>query len=312
MKNIKILFLEFLFCLAVPLIAADELPNDGYDYVAAMAQFKSDNAAEVNKTVEDWDGARTMTLVYKMGPVIRNGSVVGAQVIMQKKVFNDKSEHRGRTVEQSVSTWFSEENPGTYMSLGQLRAKYPQFEGKRTANKPDGNDLGRQLTIKMLEIKKDILERRIRLIQDGRRFWESSNKMAEVYENEKQRLAEKYSELKVPGSTGGKLIYDPYTGEYASDKGKSFSTEGVATSQEELLVWEMASADRTESDWKDERRRFMEQTAAEEKKIERLVADYIVLKKTAAAVERARENKQRNGDDMLVRRGMQTLDNYRK
>jgi hypothetical protein len=312
MKKIKLLLLGFLLCLSSPLFAADELPDDGYDYMAALAQFKADTSAEVNKTVEDWDGTRTMTLVYKMEPTIKDGNVVGAQVTMQRKVMNENSGSKGRVIEQDVSTWFSEANPGTYMSIGQLRAKYPQFEGKRTANKPDSNDLAMQLTLKMLEIKKDVLDRRIKLIQDGKRFWESSNNMTEVYEKEKQRLGEKYAELKVPGSTGGKLIYDAHSGEFTSDKIKNDSIEGVMVSQEELLVWEMSGADRSESDWKAERQRFIDQTATEEKNIEKLVADYIILKKATAAVERARESKQMNGDDELVRNGMQALDNYRK
>jgi hypothetical protein len=212
-----------------------------------------------------------------------------------------------------VLSWFSPANPGTYLSLGQLRSRYPQFEGKRTAAKPDANDLANQLAVKMTEIKKDILDRRTRMVRSIRRFSQSTEEISKVYEAEKQRVAERLADLKVPGGSGkaGRTTFDVYTGEMSSDNAKSNAGDGVFVAQDELIVWETENADRAERDWKREQTRFLEETAAEENKIDKMVADYLALKKAGAAVTRARDNKQMNGDDALVRTGMQTLDAYR-
>lgn len=294
------------------IIAADELPNDGYDYSAALAQFRADYAAEVNKTAEDWDGTRTMTLAFGMPPTIKGGNVVGSHQIMQHKVFNDKSEHKGRTINQSVNTFYSPENPGVYLSLGQLRSKYPQFEGKRAKQNPGANDLANQMAVKMMEIKKDILGRRAKMLQRIEAFSKICDQMEKVYEAENQRVGERLADLKVPGSSGkGQVAFDPFSGEMSSDNTKSNAGDGVHIAQDELIVWEMENAAKAERDWKSERARVWKEIDDEEKKINKLVADYLSLKKAGTAVKRARENNQMNGDDALVRTGMQTMDSYR-
>ncbi len=120
--------------LAFP-VFGDDLPDDGYDYEAAVAQFSKDLAAESKKTVEEWNATANYWLEFKAGPYIKDGAVMGANEIMLRRVLNDKSDQPGRVIEQSVSSWYSPENPGIYMSLGQLRQKYPIFEGKRGKNK---------------------------------------------------------------------------------------------------------------------------------------------------------------------------------
>jgi hypothetical protein len=136
----SILFSIFGFLFMALPVVADDLPDDGYDYEGAVAQYSADLAAESKRTIEEWNATASYWLEFKAGPYIKDGAVMGANVIMLRRVLNDKSDQPGRVIEQSVSTWFSPDNPGTYMSLGQLRQKYPQFEGRRGKDKEDGNN----------------------------------------------------------------------------------------------------------------------------------------------------------------------------
>ena len=101
-----------------------------FDYQAALAAWAADFAAEVNGRVYD-DGVcrSTQEFEWVMQPFIRDGQVYGASRIWQTNVFY-AGEHQGRTVRQTVNEAYDPNNPGPYISLGELRRKYPQFEPK--------------------------------------------------------------------------------------------------------------------------------------------------------------------------------------
>lgn len=102
-----------------------------YDYQAALAVWAADFAAEVNNRVYD-DGVCKSTSEFEwvMQPVIRDGQVVGASRIWQTNAFY-AGEHAGKTVRGTVNEAYDPGNPGVYISVGELRQKYPQFESKK-------------------------------------------------------------------------------------------------------------------------------------------------------------------------------------
>ena len=168
MNMIAALFFILCFCTSVhPATADDSLPNDGYDYAGALETFKADFTAQSSGTFQDWDGERTMSVKYLADPSIKNGMIVGSHQIWQKKVFNNKSEHNGRTVEQSVSTFYDPANPGVYLSIADLKRKYPQFEGKKKGGSAaDPFEKGFDAEMKTFQAELDALNRLKSLAQD--------------------------------------------------------------------------------------------------------------------------------------------------
>jgi hypothetical protein len=198
------------------------------------------------------------------------------------------------------------------MSLGQLRQKYPQFEGKRGKDKKSG-DIADEFVDKMHSLKIKILEKRADSLARLKLLTSQVSEMEKIYEAERERTQKLYNEFKMPGSEGGKTRYDPYTGEWnISDVNPVTPGAGVSASQDELLVWEMENAARAEVDFRRNISSYYSDYQKQQDEISGMVQDYLALKKALGAVRRVRTGVQNAGDDKLVTEGMKVLDSFKE
>jgi hypothetical protein len=136
--------------------------------------------------------------------------------------------------------------------------------------------------------------------------------MEKLYEAEKLRLQKLYNEFKLPGSENGKMRFDPYSGGWnVSDVNPVTPGSGVHVSQDELLVWEMENAARSEMNFRRSVEAYYSDYQKQQDEISHMVQKYLTLKKALMAVHRAREGNQDAGDDQLVTEGMRILDSYK-
>ena len=61
-----------------------------------------------------------------MGPVIKDGQVVGASRIWRTDEYYN-GPRKGETVRYIANEAYDADNPGFYISVGELMKKYPQF-----------------------------------------------------------------------------------------------------------------------------------------------------------------------------------------
>jgi hypothetical protein len=97
---------------------------DTYDYQNALAKWMADEAARFATPEVTSTYTYTTKLEWVVAPYINNGNIVGASRVISTKTFSDG---------QQTQTWVSSEifdaqTPGVYMTVAQLRAKYPQFQ----------------------------------------------------------------------------------------------------------------------------------------------------------------------------------------
>lgn len=104
-------------------------PAQEYDYKAALAAWVSDFAAEVNGRVYPSDGVsnRSNEFEWVRSPFIKDDQVLGASKIWQNIVYY-AGDYAGRTIRSTTNEWGTADNPLSYISVGELRKKYPQFE----------------------------------------------------------------------------------------------------------------------------------------------------------------------------------------
>lgn len=298
----------FILLSASLIDASAQMTADGYDYEAAISSFRTEFAAEIDQTVDEWDAVRTMRLEFVAGPFIKGDSIMGAHVIHQKRVFKENSEHRGRTVDQTVSSWCDATNPGVYLSLEQLRERYPRFAGKRArAGGETRADAEEKLLTKLHHMRETILKLRMESLARLKKLTSDASEMGELYRLEKEMMAKKWSASSTAGLIIGESSPDlPADGVDASSTGVS-SGEGSLISKDELLVWEMEATDRAERDWQRSLRGYYEDFEADQRKIGKMLEDYLVIKKAAAALSRIGEGS-RWDEDETVRRGMILLE----
>lgn len=102
-------------------------PKTEYNYSAALGAWAADFAAEVNRRVDD-DGKCISTREFEwvMAPVIKDGQIIGAHKIwMTDKYY--AGPRKDETVRYLATEVYDAANPGPYLSLGDLKKKYPQF-----------------------------------------------------------------------------------------------------------------------------------------------------------------------------------------
>ncbi len=99
------------------------ITGDTYNYEGALAAWMADEAARIVAQRED-TGAYIYTarLEWVVTPYIKDGNVMGASIIIATKTYPSAP-----SVTWISSETFSAQNPGVYMTVAQLRAKYPQF-----------------------------------------------------------------------------------------------------------------------------------------------------------------------------------------
>ncbi|RJO61884.1 MAG: hypothetical protein C4542_05265 [Dehalococcoidia bacterium] len=103
--------------------------KDTYNYAAALAAWKGFIEADAkSRAYTDDVSSSTFEIEWVVAPKIVDGQVVGAHILWQTKVYF-AGENKGRTVRWEAYTFFDAKVPGVYMSVGELRAKYPQFGG---------------------------------------------------------------------------------------------------------------------------------------------------------------------------------------
>lgn len=104
-----------------------EQPKPEYNYNAALAAWAADFAAETNKRIYD-DGKCKSTFQFEWvkAPVIRDGQVIGASRVWETDVYYD-GPRKGDTVRWVANEAYDANNPGPYISLADLKKKYPQF-----------------------------------------------------------------------------------------------------------------------------------------------------------------------------------------
>jgi hypothetical protein len=97
--------------------------GDTYNYAGALAAWMADEAARIASTRETTPTyVYTARLEWVVTPYIKDGNVMGAS-----KIISTKTYPAGGSDTWVSSETFSAQNPGAYMTLAQLRAKYPQF-----------------------------------------------------------------------------------------------------------------------------------------------------------------------------------------
>jgi hypothetical protein len=97
--------------------------GDTYNYAAALAAWMTDEAARIATQREDTAAyVYTARLEWVVTPYIKDGSVMGASRIIATKTYPS-----GTSDTWISSETFSAQNPGAYLTVAQLRAKYPQF-----------------------------------------------------------------------------------------------------------------------------------------------------------------------------------------
>jgi hypothetical protein len=97
--------------------------GDTYNYAGALAAWMVDEATRITAQRED-TGAYVYTarLEWVVTPYIKDGSVWGASRIIATKTYPSAP-----SVTWISSETFSAQNPGAYITVAQLRAKYPLF-----------------------------------------------------------------------------------------------------------------------------------------------------------------------------------------
>ncbi|MGE5418337.1 MAG: hypothetical protein ACM3UZ_16485 [Acidobacteriota bacterium] len=98
-----------------------------YDYQAALGAWSADYAAAVNSRKYD-DGVckTTMEFEWVVQPYIKDGKVLGASRIWENDSYyaGPKAGTNNRWV---ANESYDASNPGVYISVGDLKSKYPQF-----------------------------------------------------------------------------------------------------------------------------------------------------------------------------------------
>lgn len=98
-----------------------------YNYNAALSAWAADFAAEVNRrNYDDGNCRSTYRFEWVSGPVIQNGQVVGASKVWETDLYYN-GPNKGKTTTFVANESFDAGNPGAYISLGDLKRKYPQF-----------------------------------------------------------------------------------------------------------------------------------------------------------------------------------------
>ena len=104
--------------------------TDTYNYAAALAAWKADFAAEVNaRRYDNGICITTEEFQWVVDPFIKNGQVFGAHVIWGTNTYY-AGDLKGQSFRNTVNSYADAQNPGPYLTLGELRAQYPQFGGK--------------------------------------------------------------------------------------------------------------------------------------------------------------------------------------
>jgi hypothetical protein len=108
-----------------------------YDYEAALAKWTADYQASASHSSRDeyWGVDHVFTLKFTIAPSIKKNGQYGPGVYGAHEVWDHYSfyagEYAGRVGDSTVNTFGGTSTPdGIYMSLGDLRSKYPQFEPK--------------------------------------------------------------------------------------------------------------------------------------------------------------------------------------
>lgn len=104
-----------------------EQPKQEYNYNAALAAWAADFAAETNKrTYDDGKCKSTFQFEWVKAPIIKDGQVIGASKIWETDVYY-AGPRKGETVRWVSNESYSASNPGSYISLTDLKKKYPKF-----------------------------------------------------------------------------------------------------------------------------------------------------------------------------------------
>lgn len=103
-----------------------EAPKPEYDYNAALAAWAADYAKNNNKIYEEEMSTTVYEFEWVMTPVIKNDQVIGAHRVWRTDTYHD-GPRKGEKKRWVEVTYYDADNPGPYISVGELKKKYPQF-----------------------------------------------------------------------------------------------------------------------------------------------------------------------------------------